>query len=298
LSDDRTSSLPLSAVIDRVVGGYRILRLIGQGGMGAVYEAVHLASGREVAVKMLLAEDNGDRFRREAGVAHLLRHPNIVEVIELVTDGDGLYLVMELVRGRSVASLIESASLPVRRSLVIMRQVLEAMAHAHAAGLIHRDLKPANIMVCDVGYDLVKLLDFGAVKLVGEAVQQLGGERLTHTGVVFGTPAYLSPDQVLGRTLDARADLYSLGVVLFEMLTGRLPFRSPDPQTVLRQHVSAPIPTLASAAPDRAWCTPALELLVRRALDKAADLRWPDAPAMIAALDAAFLSLDHLPPGT
>jgi serine/threonine-protein kinase len=293
LSDDRTSSLPLSAVVGRVVGGrYTIRRLIGQGGVAAVYEAVD-AGGHEVAVKMMLPgmpAEVVERFRREARVAPLLRHPNIVEILELIEDDD-LYLVMELVRGRSVASLIEDALLAVRRTLVIMRQVLEGVGHAHAGGLIHRDLKPANLMVCEEPYDRVKVLDFGAVKLLS------GEDRLTQTGMVFGTAAYVSPEQVLGRPLDARADLYALGVVLFEMLTGRLPFRSPDPQSLLRQHVAAPIPTLASAVPGRPWCTPALEHLVRRALDKQPDLRWETAAAMCAGLDAAFHSLDHLPAG-
>ena len=305
---DRTTSLPLSSLVDRVVGGrYQVVKLIGQGGMGAVYEGIHLASGRQVALKMLLpdlpnAEEVAARFQREAKAASLLDHPNIVEVLDLVPDTDTLYLVMELVPGRSVAKLIEAAQLDVRRSLVIMRQVLDGLGHAHEAGLIHRDLKPDNIMIGTIGepgaeYDQVKILDFGVVKLVGEAAQAIGGEKLTRLGLVFGTPAYISPEQALGRLLDGRADLYSLGVVLFEMLTGRLPYRSPDPMTIMRMHTSAPIPALASAVPGRPWCTPALEALVRGALEKDPARRWPTAAAMIAALDAAFVSLDHLPAG-
>ncbi len=304
---DGTLSLPLSNVDqDRLVGGrYRLRALIGQGGMGAVYEAEHVADGRAVAVKMLLphlanATEVAARFRREAKAATLLEHPNIVEVFDLVPDNDTLYLVMELIRGQSVAALIESGALRARRSLVIARQVLDGLAHAHAAGLVHRDLKPENIMVSNIGdagreYDRVKILDFGVVKLVGDAAQQVGDGKLTRTGVVLGTPAYIAPEQALGQLVDGRADLYSMGIVLFEMLTGRTPFRSPDQVTLVRMQASAPIPTLASVAPGRPWCTPELEHLMRRALAKRPEQRFANAGEMIAELDAAFLSLNHLP---
>jgi eukaryotic-like serine/threonine-protein kinase len=311
---DRTISLPLSRVNDEhriVAGRYEIRALIAQGGMGAVYAGVDRESGRRIALKMLLpdlpdAARVAERFRREARAASLLDHPNIVEVLDLVSEGDELYLVMELLEGRSVAKLVEAGALPVRRALVIARQVLEGLAHAHAAGLIHRDIKPDNLVVVDaraVGapdgrVDRVKLLDFGVVKLVGEAAGLLGDTKLTASGMVFGTPAYIAPEQALGLSLDHRADLYALGVVLFEMLAGRPPFRSPDRATLLRMHAAAPPPTLASVLPNRPWITPALEELVRRVLAKRPDDRFADATAMLAALDAAFLSLDHLPAGT
>jgi serine/threonine protein kinase len=138
-------------------------------------------------------------------------------------------------------------------------------------------------------FERVKLLDFGLIKLVDD------GPTVTQTGMVFGTPAYVSPEQAQGHEVDARADLYALGVVLFEMLTGRPPFRSPDPGSLVRMHVSAPVPTLAAATAGRSWCTPALEHLVARALAKQAADRFGDAAAMMAALDEAFVSLDHLP---
>ena len=201
-----------------------------------------------------------------------------------------------------MADLIEAGELTARRSLVIARQVLEALAHAHARGMIHRDIKPENLMLVTVGepgraYERVKLLDFGLVKLFGEAAGEIGGDKLTQTGLVFGTPAYMAPEQALGRGVDGRADLYAVGIVLFEMLIGRKPFRSPDVLTLLRMQASAPPPTLASVAAGRAWCTPELEALVGRALIKRADARFATAEAMIAALDAAFVSLDHLPAG-
>ncbi len=288
-----------------VGGRYRLRGLIGQGAAGAVYEAEHVATGDLFAIKVLLpgvgdAARLAERFRREAKAASLLDHPNIVEVLDLVSDGDALYLVMELVRGRPLADLIEAGELTARKSLVIARQVLEALAHAHARGMIHRDIKPENLMLVTLGepgraYERVKLLDFGLVKLFGEAAAEVGGEKLTQTGLVFGTPAYMAPEQALGRGVDGRADLYAVGIVLFETLTGRKPFRSPDVLTLLRMQTSAPPPTLASVAPGRPWCTPELEQLVGRALMKRAEARFGSAEEMIAALDAAFLSIDHLP---
>jgi len=309
--NDRTASLPLSLLNadGRIIAGrYRLLALIGQGGMGAVYEAERVDTDQRLAVKMLLpdlpnASEIAERFKREAKAATLLDHPNIVEVLDLVSEDNTLYLVMELVRGHSIGKLLDAGPLAPRRSLIITRQVLEALSHAHAQGIIHRDLKPDNLMIVNVGdsgreRELVKLLDFGILKLVGDAAEAIGGDKLTKTGLVFGTPAYLSPEQALGRLVDARSDLYSLAIVLFEMLTGRTPFRSPDPQTLVRMQVAAPPPSLASVAPGRPWCTPALEQFFRRALAKLAALRFADATEMIAALDAAFISLDHLPPET
>jgi serine/threonine-protein kinase len=303
--------LPLSRLdlLGRTLGGrYRVRTLIGQGGVGAVYEVEQLATGQLLALKMLLPGLGdparvAERFRREAKAASLLDHANIVEVLDLVSEGESLFIVMELVRGRSVGDLVEAGELTARRTLVIARQVLDALAHAHERGVIHRDLKPDNIMLVKVGepgaeYERAKLLDFGLVKLIGDAAADVGGDRLTQTGLVFGTPAYMSPEQALGRIVDGRTDLYALGVVLFEMLTGRTPFRSPDPLTLMRMHAAAPVPSLASVAPGSPWCTPAVEQLVARALAKRADQRFATAREMTAALDAAFVSLDHLPAGS
>jgi len=308
LKVESTMSRPLSEMIGRVVAGrYRLDGLLARGGVGAVYSAEHLPSKTQVAVKMLLpgladAAHLAERLRREAKAASLLDHPNIVEVLDLVAEQDNLYLVMELVRGRSVGELLDAGPLSVRRALVITRQALEGLSCAHSNGMIHRDIKSENLMLVQVGeagheHERVKLLDFGLVKLVGDAVGEVGGAKLTQTGVVFGTPAYIAPEQALGRVVDHRVDLYSLGVVLFEMLTGRTPFRSPDAATLLRMQVSAPIPALASVVPGRPWCTAPLEQLIARSLAKQPDQRFTDATEMIAVLDAAFRSLDHLPAG-
>jgi serine/threonine-protein kinase len=299
---DTTLSRPLADRLGQVIAArYRVRGLIAKGGVGAVYEVEHLETGAHLAIKMLLpgfvgAAEIVKRFEREAMATSRLAHPNIVEVIDLVAEDADLYLVMERLRGTSLTEAIEAGALAPRRALVIARQVLEGLAHAHQRGIIHRDIKPDNLILEIVGepgreHERVKLLDFGLVKLVGDAAAELGGDRLTASGAVFGTPAYLSPEQALGRTVDARTDLYSLGVVMFEMLTGRKPYTSPDPATLVRMHVSAPIPSLSGPA----WCTPALEQVVACALAKDPAARFEDAARMIAALDAAFVSLDHLP---
>jgi serine/threonine-protein kinase len=288
-----------------LAGRYRVTRMVGKGGMGVVYEAEQLATGRAVALKMLLpgiadTASIAKRFRREANAASLLDHPNIIEVLDLFIEGESLVMVMELVHGTSLATVIARARLATRRSLVIARQVLEALTYAHERGMVHRDLKPENVMLERVGaagaeYERAKLLDFGLVKLIGDAPNEVGTEKLTQTGLVFGTPAYMAPEQVLGRRVDHRVDLYALGVVVFEMLTGAPPFHSADATALMRMQVQTPAPSLASVATGRAWCTRELDYLVGRALAKRADDRFTSARDMTAALDDAFRSLDHLP---
>jgi len=303
--DGSSGDLPSGTVVS---GRYRILSLLGIGGTGAVYEAVHLPTGQAVAVKTLLpdipkADEIVARFRREAMATNLLDHPNIVEMLDLGQQDGRLFMAMELVRGVSLRKALDAGPLGVRRSLVIARQILEGLGHAHAQGLVHRDLKPENVMLTSAGepghaYEQVKLLDFGLVKLVGEAALDLGAERLTRTGVVFGTPAYMAPEQALGRIVDGRADLYSLGAMLFEMLGGRRPFEAEDPLALMRLQVSQSTPALRDVAGPQPWQTPQLDGLVRRALEKRAEARFTSAEEMLAALDAAFVSLDHLPAGT
>jgi serine/threonine-protein kinase len=316
---DSTLARPLAALAGRVIGGrYRMETLLGSGGVGAVYEAVQLDTQTPCALKMLLpnlanASDIALRFEREIKATALLEHSNIVRMIDAVADEGDLYLVMEVLRGRSLADVVVEGALAPRRALVLARQILDALDHAHHRGVIHRDLKPANVVLVQeqaVGGDAspgsagarsdadasrrsierVKLVDFGLAKLVGAAA--IGDAKLTSAGIVFGTPGYLAPEQASGLPIDGRIDLYATGVMLFEMLTGRAPFRSHDPATLMRMHAHAPAPTLASALPHRAWITPALEALVARALAKDPNDRFASAAEMTAALDGAFLSLD------
>jgi serine/threonine protein kinase len=303
---DRTTPLSLAhtnpdgrVVADR----YRLRALLGKGGTGVVYEGEHIESGEKLAIKMLLpdlpdAEQIAERYRREAQAAPLLVHDNIIGVRELVSADDTLYLVMELVDGRPLGELLERGSIAPRRTLVLARQVLAALHHAHGNGIIHRDLKPDNLMIVSVGeeprrHERVKVLDFGMLKRLDETLE--GSTKLTRTGMVAGTPAYLAPEQALGHTVDVRTDLYSLGIVVFEMLAGRVPFRSPDPLVTMRMQVSMPAPRLAITM-SRPWITPELEHLVGRALAKRPDDRFASALEMTEALERAFLSLDHLPP--
>jgi serine/threonine-protein kinase len=274
-----------------VADRYRLTASIGRGGMGAIYEAEHVITHKRFAVKTLLPgygriPEIAKRFEREARAASLLSHPNIVSVVDFGTLPDGaLYLAMELVAGRSLTEVLEHESLPVPRVLAIVRQVLEALAHAHAAGVVHRDLKPDNIMLVDFGdeRDVVKLLDFGIAKVVGDAAARVGaGETLTLAGIAFGTPDYMAPEQALGEPVDARADLYALGVIGYELLTGQPPFVSDDKVAVLRMHVAVSAPAL-----DETRFTPELARVIARALAKRREDRFADAGEMMAALDAA-----------
>lgn len=277
-------------------GRYRLEEKLGQGGIGAVYRAVHVRTGRTVAVKVLLPEwaqagGMAARFEREARAAGFLKHANIVEVIALGRVEDGpLYLVMELCTGVSVGDALADGVFAPPRALAIARQALQGVGFAHQHGFIHRDIKPDNLMLIGPpGQEVVKILDFGLVKLVGLAADELGEEKLTATGMIFGTPVYMSPEQALGRGVDHRVDLYALGLILFEMLCGMPPFYSEESSAVLRMHLSAPRPRLAERGLARA--TPALEALVARALAVRPDDRFESAAAMIAALDAAAATL-------
>ncbi len=286
---------------------YRIGRCLAMGGMGAVHEGVDTRDDRPVAIKTLLPEwaqhqEMSLRLEREARAGSFLRHPHIVETIALGRVADGpLALVMELVRGASVGDMLADGPLEPRRALVLARQTLQALAFAHSAGLVHRDLKPDNLMVVQAGradapYDQLKVLDFGLVKLISDvAAHMIGDDELTRTGVVHGTPSYMPPEQALGRAVDGRTDLYAVGCILFDMLTGEPPYRGDNGAAILRQHIRAPAPSLAERAGGAAWVTPELEALVAGALHKKPEERFADAGAMIAALDAAFRSLDHLP---
>ncbi|HLU67849.1 MAG TPA: serine/threonine-protein kinase [Kofleriaceae bacterium] len=286
----------VGTVID---GRYRLDAELGQGGMGTVFRATHLRTGRQVAIKVLLPEwaqagPMAARFEREARAAGFLKHTNLVDVLALGRIPDGpLYLVMELVVGTPLGDLIdEGGALEPGRALRLARQALDGIGFAHAHGFIHRDIKPDNLMIAgEPGRELVKVLDFGLVKLVGLAAAELGAEKLTATGMVFGTPVYMAPEQALGRVVDHRADLYALGLVLFEMLTGEPPFYSEQSSAVLRMHAGAPRPRLVDRglAPDRA--TEALEALVARAMAVRPDDRFGSAGEMIAAIDAAAASL-------
>ena len=236
-------------------GGYVILDLVGIGGMGRVYRAEQTNLGRTVAVKIihphLVGEENAAaRFITEARAASRLNHPNSVAVIDFGKTEDGqLYLVMEFLRGKDLARVqYEEGPLSFRRIVSILRQVLAALSEAHHLGIIHRDLKPENVILEQVrtGGDFVKVVDFGLAKM-----REGAGPSITSPGIVCGTPEYMSPEQGRGDPLDPRSDLYAVGVIFYQLLTGRLPFEAESPTQVVLMHITEPPPDPRSAAPER-----------------------------------------------
>lgn len=248
LSDKRDDPLLGTVVDDR----FRVEAILGEGGMGAVYKATQLSVQREVALKILRPElDNEElfveRFFREARVIAELSHPNIVRLIEFGQDRQSklLFLVMELVKGTDMAGLLEAGRLRMAMALDVVYQVCAGLTEPHSQGIIHRDLKPDNIVLLPIsdGTFQVKLLDFGIARTDDT------GTRLTQTGMICGTPAYMSPEQAQNNEVIAQSDLYSLGVVLFEMLTGHLPFEAASGLQLLMGHVQQPPPKLTLSYP-------------------------------------------------
>jgi hypothetical protein len=296
-------ALPLEAadpLVGRVLEGrYRIDALLGEGGIGRVYRATHLKLDRPVALKVLhegfrTSVDVRQRFEREAKTLSALRHPNIVTITDYGVENDLPFLVMELVEGQDLDRLLEAHAgpLPVARVIGLMIQVLRSLAQAHGMGIIHRDLKPGNalLQVLPDGSDHVEVLDFGLAKFVDDAPAAVSSPKLTRAGTVVGTPAYMAPEQASGGTCDPRTDVYAAGVMLFELLTGELPFPMQDPAAMLRAHLVQTPPKLRSL---RADASPALEAIVDKALAKDPNGRFVDGAAMLAALE----SVDARPSG-
>ncbi|WP_047522067.1 Stk1 family PASTA domain-containing Ser/Thr kinase [Microbacterium sp. ZOR0019] len=272
-----------------IAGRYRVDELIGHGGMAKVYRGYDLTLGREVAIKILdpeLARDTTfrTRFRLEAQAASRMSHPSIVRVYDAgdpsATDSSSdepPYIVMELVKGTLLKDIISAGPVPVEDAVRYVDGILEALDYSHRAGVVHRDIKPGNVMVTDKGQ--VKVMDFGIARAVSDS-----SSTVAETTQIIGTAAYFSPEQAKGEPVDARADLYSTGVVLYELLTGRQPFRGESPVAVAYQHVSeTPVPPteVNEDAPG------ALDPIVLRALAKDPYQRYPDAAHFRAALDAA-----------
>ncbi|HEX4453682.1 MAG TPA: serine/threonine-protein kinase [Kofleriaceae bacterium] len=276
------------ALLGAQIGPYRVARLLGVGGMGRVYKGVHPQIGSRVAIKVLSREcsdrrDLVERFFAEAKAVNVIRHENIVNVLDLATLPDGRpYIVMEYLDGAPLAAAIDAGvPLPIGGVARLASEVLDALGAAHGKGIIHRDLKPDNIFVTPSGR--AKVLDFGIAKLQPE----LGGSA-THTGSLLGTPQYMSPEQAAGKPVDARADLYAMGVILFECTTLHKPFVAESLFDLLRAHIEAQPPSPRALRPD---LPPALEHVILTALAKLPDQRFASAQAMNLALQQATRQL-------
>lgn len=283
-----TPMVPLPAPGEVIAGKYRIEAKLGQGGMGAVYRAIHLISGKQVALKWMLSGCSDaharSRFVREARVAARIDHPNVVDIFDIGQDGDrGLYMVMQLLRGESLGQRLAKGKLGVAETIDLLLPAMRGVAAVHAAGVIHRDLKPDNIFLCEsaAGRGEAKVLDFG---ISAVATHEEGDPTLTRDGALVGTPAYMSPEQIQDpRAVDARTDVYSFGVILYETLTGQQPFRAAS-------HHGLVLAILEGSLQDprqlRADLPDAVVAVVQRALARRREDRFPDVEALIDALRA------------
>ncbi|MFO0664894.1 MAG: protein kinase [Polyangiaceae bacterium] len=276
-------------------GGYVILDLVGIGGMGRVYRAEQTNLGRTVAIKIihphLVGEENAAaRFITEARAASSLNHPNSVAIIDFGTADEGeLYLVMEFLRGKDLARVAyEEGPLPFRRIVKILVQVLAALSEAHELGIIHRDLKPENVILerARQGGDFVKVVDFGLAKM-----RETKTGSITKPGIVCGTPEYMSPEQGRGDPLDARSDVYAVGVIMYQLLTGRLPFEAEAPTQVVLMHITEAPADPRVVAPDRGIPDSLVEVCLM-ALAKDPSARFDNADEFAAALTDALADLD------
>jgi eukaryotic-like serine/threonine-protein kinase len=274
-----------------IAGQFRIVERIGSGGMGSVYKAEQPSMNRFVAVKILHPRylsrpDLVSRFRREARAMSHLSHPNTARVFLYGQLDDGAcYIVMEHLTGQNIAQLVRAEGpMDATRAVNVMVQVCGALEEAHRSGIVHRDLKPENIFLTAQGgiTDFPKVLDFGLAK-VTEREMRPGSLILTQEGMVFGTPEFMSPEQAQGKTLDGRSDVYSLGIILYEMLTGRLPFDAAQPMDYIAKHVNEPPIPLTQRMSGRPLL-PGLEAVVARSLAKSPDDRYQTAAEFALAL--------------
>ncbi len=277
---ERSNAVPLAR--DQIIAGFRIERLVGRGGMGVVYEATQLMLGRRVALKLIrpvVARDPSvrERFKRESRLAAAVEHPNVIPLYETGEDGDILYIAMRFIPGADLAALIaQEGRLGPRRASQIVRQVAAALDAAHAAGLVHRDVKPSNVLVAEEGpYEHAYLTDFGVTKAVD------GRADLTSPGRLVGTLGYMAPEQIRGRRVDAAADVYALGCLLYQALTGRVPFHGESDAEVMLLHLDAEPPRTG----DRALR--AFDPVIARAMAKRPEDRFASAGELAAATHEA-----------
>ena len=279
---------------------YEMVSLIGEGGMGNVYLARHTQLGRNVAIKSLLPqlarnENIRARFKNEASTMAHLQLPNIVTLYDYVEDENGLYLIMEYVEGMELDEYIRTVSgpIPAEQAIVFMQQILSAFFYAHGQGIVHRDIKPSNILITTNG--TIKILDFGIAKMLSEA-----GNKLTKTGTQMGTVYYMSPEQVQGKEIDIRSDIYALGVTLFQMLTGTCPYEGLTTEfEVYNKIVQEPLPPANSVYPGVPGY---MDFIIQRATAKNPVHRFSNCGEFIQSLDARHATVvppvQHTPTGS
>jgi len=286
--DSDSTSLIGSVLAER----YQILDQLGEGGMATVYRGEHMAIRKKCAIKVLHPEeahkdDIVERFLQEARAASVIDHENVVEISDFGrTEDNCVFLVMEMLDGEDLAdTLAQVHRLSWARAKPILLQICDALAAAHDKGIIHRDMKPENCFRLERrgNPDFIKVLDFGIAKITSESI--VGPRALTQTGMVFGTPEYMSPEQAEGRTVDRRTDIYSLGVIMFQLLTGHVPFRGDSPTTTLVKHLVEAPPTPSLSAPD-AGISADLDAIVLKSLQKDPNRRFQDMRELAATLRA------------
>jgi len=298
------SEPPRDRVGEVIEGRYRITSRLGGGAAGSVYRADDLGGGPPVAIKVwnssVVDSQAAGRFHRETKALRTLEHPNIVAIRDYGLTEGVPYLAMELLEGTPLENLlVERGALPPEVAITIVTQVLKALAYAHDRQVVHRDLKPDNVCLLPTrdGSIHVKLLDYGLAKFLAPQDDPVVGTLLTKRGTLVGTPLYMAPEQALGKAIDTRTDVYAVGCVLFEMLTGQPPFMAPNLTELLRAHLSQPVPRLSQVKPGLP-ASEALQTLLDRALAKQASARFADADAMLRAVTALPIRLPEAEPVT
>jgi serine/threonine-protein kinase len=278
-----------------MLGRYQVEKELGKGAMGIVYLGKDPKIGRVVAIKTMALsqefeggdlDDARERFFREAETAGRLQHQNIVTIFDAGEEHDLAYIAMEFIKGKDLSDMVKDQLLPVDKTISIVARVADALSYAHRQGVVHRDIKPANIM-CDLASDSVKVTDFGIARITDSSK--------TKTGVILGTPSFMSPEQVAGEKIDGRSDLFSLGVMLFQLLTGELPFQADSIARLMYRIANEPAPDVRSIKPE---IPKKLALIVAFALNKQADARYQDGEKFAADLRAAAAEMARFPNGT
>jgi len=281
-----------------IQGRYRVLERLGEGGMGVVYVAEHVEIEKRVAVKVLRDDFSKrpevvQRFRQEARSASKIGHPNIVDVTDFgQLDDGGVFFVMECLEGMGLNEIARGQPIELARVVPIVEQIARALQAAHEKGIVHRDLKPENVFLIErEGIpEFVKILDFGIAKISDRDSE---GKRLTKTGMIFGTPEYMSPEQAAGRPLDHRVDIYALGCMMYEMFTGNVPYDGESFMAVLTQHMFEPIPAIEEVYPDTD-VPPSVRAVVYKAMAKEVEDRYPDMTSLREDLERALTDANYI----